>query len=224
MKHHSRKNFSAIDNKIDCANVDGSKSSCVAWFKLADLISRKEKEKALNLYRLISHSFDDKAYALQVEADILWSLEDNAALEKYTQAAYLYKKEKKLLSSAAVYEHLLTLEPENIDYLKSLILLYVFVSWQEKFEKNYLKLFELARKKILEQDDFFNFSKKVINFYVNTNKMDTDKFKEEYEIELEEASDLSWLLSSIKNVLKKNKEFFNFIKQYCLDNQLNFDS
>jgi hypothetical protein len=51
-------------NVLEAAN---SKTACVAWFKLADLITRKEKEKALNLYRLLSHSFEDRAYALQVE-------------------------------------------------------------------------------------------------------------------------------------------------------------
>lgn len=224
MKQHLMNNCSTDNIKIDYAKVDGSKSRCIAWFKLADLISRKEKEKALNLYKLISYSFADKAYALQVEGDILWSLEDNSALEIYTQAAYLYKKEKKILDSAAVYEHLLTLDPENSDYLKTLIFLYLFTSWKEKFEKNYSNLLYLTENGLIEPEAFVDFSKKIIDFYINTKKMDTEKFKEEYEVELIKASDLSWLFSSIKNILNENKEYLEFIQEYCLDNKLNFNS
>jgi hypothetical protein len=224
MKHGSMNNGLNIENNIDPIKVVGLKSRCIAWFKLADLISRKEKEKALNLYKLISYSFDDKAYALQVEGDILWSLEDKGALERYTQAAYLYKKEKKILASAAVYEHLLTLEPENIDYLKSLIFLYIFASWPDMFEKNYSKFLYFIKKDLAESEVFFDFSKKIIDFYINTKKMEAEKFKEEYEVELEIASNFNWLFSSIANVLKDSKKHLDSVKKYCLDNDLNFNS
>ena len=200
-------------------------SRCVAWFKLAELVSRKEKEKALNLYRLISYSFDDKAYVLQVEGDILWSLEDNGALEKYSQAAYLYKKEKKLVSATAVYEHLLVLEPENLDYLKTLILLYVFLSWSEKFEDKYIKLLEKLDKEVVEQVAVWGFTKKLIDFFVDSKKLNSQQFEHEYEVELKNNSEYKWMLRSLNSILKKhNGSLYDLAKKYCLDNKLDFNS
>ena len=129
-----------------------NKNSSVAWFRLSELITRGEKEKALNLYRLISHSFDDKAYVLQVEGDILWSFEDAAALEKYKQAAFLYEKEKKATAATAIYEHLLILEPKNYNYLLQLITLYTKLDWWEKLKLHFNNLFELLKKEEVSKD------------------------------------------------------------------------
>jgi len=129
-----------------------NKNSSIAWFKLSELISRGEKEKALNLYRLISHSFADKAYVLQVEGDILWSFEDCAALEKYKQAAFLYEKEKRATAATAIYEHLLTLEPKNYNYLIQLITLYTKLDWWEKLKLHFNNLFELLKKGEVSKD------------------------------------------------------------------------
>ncbi len=211
--------------KVMTSKVCGEKSRCVAWFKLAELVSRKEKEKALNLYRLISYSFDDKAYVLQVEGDILWALEDNGALEKYSQAAYLYKKEKKLVSATAVYEHLLVLEPGNFDYLKTLILLYVFLSWPEKFEDKYIKLLEKLDQGVVGEVESWDFTKKLIDFLVDSKKLNSQQFEHEYEVELKKRSEYKWILKSLSSMLKKkNSSLYDLAKKYCLDNKLNFNS
>ena len=42
----------------------------VAWFKLAEFVTRKEKERAFGVYRLLSHSIADRAFAAQLEACI----------------------------------------------------------------------------------------------------------------------------------------------------------
>ncbi|MFH1461755.1 MAG: hypothetical protein ABIF12_02315 [bacterium] len=209
----------------DGLKVDGSKLTCIAWFKLADLISRKEKEKALSLYRLISHSFENKAYTLQVEGDILWSMEDKRALERYTQAAYLYKKEKNLIASIAVYEHLLTMEPQNFDYLKTLILFYLFLSWPEKFEENYLKAFFLLDQGFIDQNQLLDFTKSIIGFSVNTRKLNLHQFEQEYEVELKEPKEYFWITKTLTSILKRtNNSFYKIVKKYCLDRELNFDS
>lgn len=193
--------------KSDNSNVNinileavNSKTSCVAWFKLADLITRKEKEKALILYRLLSHSFDDKAYALQVEGDILWSLEDEVALDKYRQAAYLYKKEKKLVAATAVYEHLLTLQPNNYDFLSTLIILYVLLSWPEKFEERYQLLLEKFAQGIIREDQIFDFSKKIIDFVQGANALLDEDAQEPFGIQ---SRNFEWLLGSLQTMLKK---------------------
>lgn len=127
----------------------------VGWFKLALLVSRGEKEKALALYRLLSYSFDDKAYILQVEGDLLRAFEDKNAFAKYHQAAVLYTKEKKIGSAIALYEYLVSLDSKNYASLFSLLSLYANLDWKEKVEeclqklhvmKNVIPLDELRRE------------------------------------------------------------------------------
>ena len=97
----------------------------IAWFRLAEYVSRGEKERALGMYRLLSHSFDDQAFACQLEGDILWSFNDNlGAADKYYQAAQLYQEDKRMLQAAAVYEHLIALRPDSFEYVCSLVDVY----------------------------------------------------------------------------------------------------
>ena len=112
---------------------DGQKDKSLAWFKLADLIARGEREKALNVYRLLSHSLQDRAYALQLEGDLLWYLDDKNFIEKYKQAAFLYQKEKRWIDAIALYEHLFVSAPFSYDLLPALLTFYAIVDWQDKF-------------------------------------------------------------------------------------------
>lgn len=96
----------------------------IAWFKLADCIARGEKERALGVYRLLSHSLDDSALAVQLLADILRSFQDPQAIAKYKEAAGMYRANNQLLEAAAVYEHLTTIEPDSVSFRKEMIELY----------------------------------------------------------------------------------------------------
>ena len=136
----------------------------VAWYKLADLITRKEREKALSVYRLLSHSLEDRAYALQLEGDILWSFDDRGACEKYKQAAFLYRKEKRWIDAIAVCEHLLFLEPNNFDLLSLLVDLYAIIAWQNKFSQHLGKLTDLLQKKIINDEQLLKTIKAVIDY------------------------------------------------------------
>lgn len=131
-----------MEQRQECPEIRG-KNSSIAWFKLAELISRGEKEKTLNLYRVLSHSFEERAYVLQLEGDILWAFEDVGAVERYKQAAFLYQKEDRPASAAAIYEHLLTLQPRNSEHLCNAILLYAKFSWHEKIKECFSSLFDL---------------------------------------------------------------------------------
>ena len=115
----------------------------VAWFKLAELIARKEREKALNVYRLLSHSLDDKAYALQIEGDILKSFDVRDATEKYQQAAFLYKKEQRWVNAIGIYEHLLSRDQSNLDFLVTVVDLYAKLDWEEKCKKHLQEMFRV---------------------------------------------------------------------------------
>lgn len=97
----------------------------VAWFKLAECVSRGEKERALGVYRLLAHSLNDAAFARQLQGDILLSFQDQAgALEHYRTAARLYQEDGRLLEAAAIHEHLVSLVPHKRETLLSLLNLY----------------------------------------------------------------------------------------------------
>ncbi len=82
----------------------------IAWFKLAECISRREKERALGVYRLLSHSFDNTAVVHQLEGDIMLAFnEQEKAVEKYAQAAQIYEQQGQLVQAIAVYDHIITL-------------------------------------------------------------------------------------------------------------------
>lgn len=128
------------------------RSSSVAWFKIAELISRGEKEKALNLYRLLSHSFEDRAYVLQVEGDILWAFEDEAAIDRYKRAAEVYRKERKIACAVAVYEHLLTLQPKQYEHLARLVVLYAELKWTERLTESFNFLLDIFDSNDISQE------------------------------------------------------------------------
>lgn len=132
-------------------HLPGQKDTSVAWFKLSELIARGECEKALTVFKLLSHSLPDKAYVLQVEGDILWYLDDARALEKYKQAAFLYQKEKRLIDAVSIYEHLFTQRPERSDLLSNLLVTYALLDWPEKFSTRLQIMVERYDKQIVDR-------------------------------------------------------------------------
>lgn len=106
----------------------------VAWFKLAEFVVRGEKERALGMYRLLVHSFDDKALARQLAGDLLLSFKDVAgALLCYQEAAGIYQDGKRLIEAAAVYEHIGTLAPDDYESMYQLLLLYTTLKNEARF-------------------------------------------------------------------------------------------
>lgn len=134
-------------NQKDCNNT-----SSVAWFKLAHLIEKREKEKALNVFRLLTHSLRDKAYSLQLEGDILWSLNDaTQAKERYTNAAFLYQKEKRWVNAVSLYENLLSSNSQNYATLSAIILCYGQLSWENKFQEKLGQFYDLVTQNISDE-------------------------------------------------------------------------
>ncbi len=138
------------------------KEKSLAWFKLADLIARGEREKALSVFRLLAHSLPDRAYVLQLEGDILWYLDDKNAAEKYKQAAFLYQKDKRWIDAIAIYEHLLTHDPRSCDILASLLIFYAMLDWPEKFQERYQILLELFQQRVIDEFQLEKCVKEVI--------------------------------------------------------------
>lgn len=121
----------------------------VAWFKLADLVVRGEKERALGVYRLLSHSIEDEALSYQLEGDLLWSFDDTIASERYKRAASLYAATNRFVQAAAIYEHLHAIEPINTVYLSHLQHFYNVLGNEVKFLQSIKKLYAvwIAEKK-----------------------------------------------------------------------------
>lgn len=99
----------------------------VAWFKLAEFVARGEKERALGLYRLLIHTFEDKALAHQLQGDLLLSFNDEEAIVEYTKAAQAYEQGTRIMESTALYEHLITLRPSSAEFIEHLIDLYTLL-------------------------------------------------------------------------------------------------
>ncbi len=96
----------------------------LAWFKLAECVTRGEKERALGVYRLLSHSIDDKAYALKLEGDILSSFNDLAAHERYRAALLAYREQGRVQEAIGISEYLLSIDNHDMEVLEQLLNLY----------------------------------------------------------------------------------------------------
>ena len=114
-----------------------------AWFKLADIIARGDKERALGVYRLLSYSLTDRAFAIQLEADILWAFHDGNAVQKYKDAAWNYYDAGRFFQAIAVYEHLIELSPHEQNYLVTLTEWYTRLDLSDKAFIIRRKLFDL---------------------------------------------------------------------------------
>lgn len=89
----------------------------IAWFKLAEFVGRKEKERALGIYRLLAHSLHDPALVFQLEGDLLFSFEDDKAIDSYAKAAQIYTKNNKIIQAIAIYENILTNKNANVNFM-----------------------------------------------------------------------------------------------------------
>lgn len=101
-----------------------SEKSTLAWFKLAEFVARGEKERALSIFRLLSHSLHNEALVFQLEGDILQSFNDEKAFESYKRAARTYQQNGELVQALTVYEQLDKLYTPSEDVLMALVTLY----------------------------------------------------------------------------------------------------
>lgn len=96
----------------------------IAWFKIAEFVTRGQKERALGILRLLAHSLDDSALTSQLEGDVLLSFNDLSCEHKYQDAAEKYLKSERMQQAIAVYEHLVSLVPHQYIYREQLLYLY----------------------------------------------------------------------------------------------------
>jgi tetratricopeptide (TPR) repeat protein len=111
-------------------HMDSDQKYVIAWFKIAEYVNRGEKERALGVYRLLSHSIDDQSLVLQLEADILYACQDERCFDIYYKAALDYLKKEKKGQAAALFEQMLLVKPDAMAIRSQLVTLYI------KLEKN----------------------------------------------------------------------------------------
>lgn len=138
----------------------------VAWFKLADFVSRGEKERALNVHKLLMHSVDEQAFSYQLEGDILLSFDDEMALSKYHIAANLYKKQGEYKRAIAVYRHIL-LKKEELSIVESLLDVYNLLH----DENNVVSTFKIFAKICLEKKETGLLLSRLHSFNLHHNKL-----------------------------------------------------
>jgi predicted negative regulator of RcsB-dependent stress response len=81
----------------------------IAWFKLAELVERGEKERAFSIYRLLIHPWNDEAYAAQLKGDLYYAFRDcEKACESYHKAVSQYELSGRVQQATFVYERLLS--------------------------------------------------------------------------------------------------------------------
>lgn len=116
----------------------------IAWFKIADCVSRGEKERALGVYRLLSHSFNDNAVARQLEGDIYLSFgEQELAIPLYQQAIEWYQKSQRFLEAVAVCEHLISMNVRDVASRREAIKLYHVLKNMPKIHEHIEKALEV---------------------------------------------------------------------------------
>ncbi|MEX2437886.1 MAG: hypothetical protein WD449_01385 [Candidatus Babeliales bacterium] len=81
-----------------------------AWEQLYTYIVHGKKEHAFGLFKLLKHQMPDKAFALQLEGDMLLACGDAQALAKYEQAITLYQKEGRSKEADAVAHYVVMLK------------------------------------------------------------------------------------------------------------------
>ena len=64
--------------------------SNIAWFKLAESISKNERERALTLYRLLSYSLPSEKFRLQVLGDLYRSFGENELAQSAFERSITY--------------------------------------------------------------------------------------------------------------------------------------
>lgn len=137
----------------------------LAWFKLAEFVGRGEKERALSLFRLLTHSLSDKAFIKKLQAEILASFDDIQASYEYIQSAYLYSHDGQTIEAVSIYQHLFLENPESVEYIEKIISLFKELDNQKKvivYQKKLCSLF-LQKKQV---------GKAVVVFEVMQNSLD----------------------------------------------------
>ncbi len=149
----------------------------IAWFKLAECIERGEKERALKLYRLLMHSHNHEAYRKKLEADLLVFFDTKKSLIYYHEAIILYEQSGNKQEVIFIYEYLIKIFPQQLDFQKIVISSCNELGW---LRKSYIYMTHLIFKMIaidsLDSDIQFYLEKILDHSLISSNQKEIDRF------------------------------------------------
>lgn len=119
----------------------------IAWFKLAELVTRGERERAFNIYRLLIHALNDDAYAAQLKGDLWYAFNEyDRAREAYYSAIAWYDFSERPYQSAFVHEKLASIEYNSLSLRLAMITRFAELSLQGHVIRYVNELFALAEQ------------------------------------------------------------------------------
>jgi tetratricopeptide (TPR) repeat protein len=131
--------------------LNKSKNSCIAWFKLAEFVDRKEKEKAIILYNLLSKSLNNNSFSLSLLGTIYKCFDDPDEAKKKLYLALELDEEISLENKIAIKEYLIkNTANHKAEFIEALVNDYKIYYNNETIVKNKLR----ALTKICDQETF----------------------------------------------------------------------
>lgn len=128
------------------------KTSEMSWFRLAEAITKNEREKAFFTYRLLSHSLPSDAFKYHIVGDMHYAFnETSSALYSYQKAFYLYYEKKEIHLTYSMIIKILAISSDITDYINLLQNEEYNISLYEAFIDDIIVLLET--KKIINKND-----------------------------------------------------------------------
>lgn len=128
------------------------KTSEMSWFRLAEAITKNEREKAFFTYRLLSHSLLSDAFKYHIVGDMHYAFnETSSALYSYQKAFHLYYEKKEFSFAYYMVIKMLSMTSGIADYINILNSEDHHMSLYEPFIDDIIVLLE-AKKIIKERN------------------------------------------------------------------------
>ena len=105
---------------MQCKNF----SQNLSWFSLFEPISKKERERVLFCFRLLSHSLKSESFKNQILGDVYLSLNElGLAMAAYHESFMISLQEKDVYGLLVVMHKIITLGQSNKSYIASISVL-----------------------------------------------------------------------------------------------------
>ena len=141
--------------------LNESKKSCIAWFKLAEFVDRKEKEKAIILYNLLSKSLNNNSFSLTLLGTIYKYFDDPEEAKKKLYIALELDQETSIENKIAIKEYLIkNTVNHKAEFIEALVHDYKIYYNNENIVKNKLQ----ALTNICDQETLIIIIK-ILNIY-----------------------------------------------------------
>ena len=150
-----------------------SNNQCISWFKLSEFIERKEKEKALILYKLLANSLNNSGFNNYLFAEIHNYFEEFDIIKTNLIEAINYYQNKNIEISISIREEIIKSNPNilNTEYFNQVqALANDYTKYYNKNTKLIKKRLDFLQKKINYKD-----KKNIINILAAETSINEDK-------------------------------------------------